>query len=134
MGQFILVLLGLYAIGCMFYGISTGVQIIQRGFSWLAKSAHNDTHNGAPDKTPSVPPLPQHTSKTAAAPTEPQAAAQPTAQANTTAADASPMQHVIEELREIFALYQQEALTREEFDAMKQRLLSSIKTAAPQNH
>lgn len=41
--QFIFFLLGLFAIGCVLYGISAGVQIIQRGFSWLASSTDNST-------------------------------------------------------------------------------------------
>jgi hypothetical protein len=45
-----------------------------------------------------------------------------------------PIQSSIAELRDIFALYQQGALTQEEFEAMKQRLLNSINTAAPQKH
>ena len=35
MGQFILFLLGLFAIGCVLYGISAGVQVIQHGISRL---------------------------------------------------------------------------------------------------
>lgn len=41
--QLILFLLGLFAIGCVLYGISAGVQIIQRGFSRLASSTDNPT-------------------------------------------------------------------------------------------
>ena len=42
------------------------------------------------------------------------------------------MQRSIGELRDIFALYQQGALTQEEFEGMKQCLLTGIKAAATQ--
>ena len=127
MGQFILFLLGLFAIGCVLYGISAGVQIIQRGFAYLAEGARD----GASDKRPLATPHSPDTAKPADAP-----AAQPEAfrPASTPPAEASPMQRSIDELRDIFALYQQGALTQAEFESMKQYLLACIKTAAPQVH
>ena len=46
----------------------------------------------------------------------------------------SPLQHSIEVLRELFTLYQQGALTQEEFDGMKQCLLVGTKTTARQRY
>lgn len=109
MGQFILFLLGLFAIGCVFYGISAGVQMIQRGFSYVVESAIDD----ASDKRPLVDSLPPGMNST------------PTAKA-------SSMQHGIDELRTLFALYQQGALTQAEFEGMKRSLLVASKNIAPQ--
>lgn len=130
MGQFILFVLGLFAIGCVLYGISAGVQIIQRGFAYLAESARD----GASDKRPLVTSLPPDASKPADMPAAQREAVQPEARANTTPAEASPMQRSIGELRDIFALYQQGALTEAEFENMKQCLLACIKKAAPRGH
>ena len=132
MGQFILFLLGLFAIGCVLYGISSGVQMIQRGFAYLAESAREES----PPKKPRVTPLPPATGKAADAPatrkeTDARAGTQAHAPAQT---QASPMQRSIGELRDIFALYQQGALTQAEFESMKQYLLTCIKMAAPQGH
>ncbi len=130
MGQLILFLLSLFAIGCVLYGISAGVQIIQRGFAWLAESARDD----ASDKKPLITPLPPSTAKAANAPASQREAARPEVKAGSQPAEASPMQRGIDELRGIFALYQQGALNQEEFESMKQDLLIRIKTAAPQSH
>lgn len=126
MGQFILSLLGLFAIGCVLYGISAGVQAIQRGFAYLAESARDD----ASDKRPLVTPLPPDTGKTACRPAARREHARP--ETSTPPAEASPMQHGIEELRALFALYQQGALTQAEFDGMKGSLLATLKSVAPQ--
>ena len=104
--KIILFLLALFAIGCVLYGISAGEQAIGRGLSQLADAASDDDTPTAPRHQP--------------------------AQVSTTGA--VPIQSSIAELRDIFALYQQGALTQEEFEAMKQRLLNSINTAAPQKH
>ena len=130
MGKLILFLLALFAIGCVLYGISAGVQIIQRGFSWLAESARDD----ASDNSPLVTPLPTSTVKIADAPAAPQEDSKPESPTNIQLAKASPIQRSIDELRDIFALYQQGALTQAEFENMKQYLLACIKTAAPQGH
>ena len=120
MGHFILFLLGLFAIGCVLYGISAGVQIIQRGFSYLAASARG----GALDKRPLVSPLPPSTEETTDAPVAQREASQP--KGGTPPAEASPTQRSIDELRGIFALYQQGALTPVEFEGIKQALLTAI--------
>ncbi len=126
MGQFILFLLGLFAIGCVLYGISAGVQMIQRGFAYLAPSTRHRT----PRKTPPMDPLPASTRSSADEPTTPQKANQP--ESRIPSAGASPMQRGLDELRTLFALYQQGALTREEFDEMKRSLLSTVHDVAPQ--
>ena len=130
MGQFILFLLGLFAIGCVLYGISAGVQIIQRGFAYLTK----DTHDGTSNKRSLVTSLPTSKREAVDVTAAQSEAARPAAQAMSSPADTSPMQRNIDELREIFALYQQGALTQAEFEIIKQYLLTYIKTAAPQGH
>ncbi len=130
MGQFILFLLGLFTIGCVLYGISAGVQIIQRGFAYVADSAHM----GASDKKPLATPLPPSTAKPADAPTALRDTHYSDAKANTPPIEASPMQRSIDELRDIFALYQQGALTQAEFESVKRCLLEGIKTGALQGH
>lgn len=130
MGQFILFLLGLFAIGCVLYGISAGVQIIQRGFSYLAESARD----GASDKKPLITSVAPDASKPADMPAAQRDAVQPETKASTPPAKVSPMQRSIVELREIFALFQQGALTEAEFENMKQCLLSCIKTTGPGGH
>ncbi len=97
--KIILFLLALFAIGCVLYGISAGVQAIGRGLSQLADAASDDETPTAPRRQP----------------------------AQASATGAAPLQSSIAELREIFALYQQGALTQEEFERMKQCLLSQIK-------
>lgn len=129
MGQFILFLLSLFAIGCVLYGISAGVQIIQRGFSWLAESARDD----ASDKRPVITPLPPSTVNIADALAARQEDSKPEPTVNTPLTEGSAMQHSIDELRNLFALYQHGALTQEEFEGMKRCLLSNIKAASPQS-
>lgn len=130
MGKFILLLLSLFAIGCVLYGISAGVQIIQRGFSWLAESARD----GTSDRRPLITPLPPGTGEDTDSPAAQRERTRPETEASTPPAKSSPMQRSIDELQDIFALYQQGALTQVEFQSMKQCLLSSIKMAAPQGH
>ena len=103
--KIILFLLALFAIGCVLYGISAGVQAIGRGLSQLADAASDDDTPTAPRHQP--------------------------AQVSTTGA--VPIQSSIAELRDIFALYQQGALTQEEFEHMKQCLLSQIKAGTQEN-
>ena len=124
--QLIFLLLALFAIGCVLYGISAGVQIIVRGFSRLSEGARNN----APPTEPSPVSLPSATAKTADEP----APGLREQKAWTSALGASPIQRSIDELREIFALYQQGALTQAEFESMKQYLLTGIKTGTPQDH
>ena len=99
--QFILFLLGIFAIGCVLYGISAGVQIIQRGFSRLANATHASETN-APKQRLQTPPPPSE---------------QPTP---------SPAQRCLDELNELHRLYQNGALTRDEFEQFKRHLLSPI--------
>lgn len=127
MGQFILFLLALFAIGCVLYGISAGVQIIQRGFAWLAEAAHDD----ASDKKPLITPLPPSTAKAANAPASQREAIRPEAKEGGQPSEASPMQRGIDELRALFALYQQGALTQAEFEGIKRSLLTNIHSVAP---
>ena len=62
--QLMLFLLGLFAIGCVLYGLSAGVRIIQRGFAHLADSARDSS----PTKKPLITPLPPATAKAADGP------------------------------------------------------------------
>lgn len=130
MGQFILFLLGLFSIGCVLYGISAGVQVIQRGFACLTK----DTHDGTSNKRPLVTPLPPITAKTGDAPAAQQESTRPGEKASSPPAEASPIQRSIGELRGIFALYQQGGLTEAEFESLKHCLLDRLKTAEFKDH
>lgn len=107
--QFILLVVGLFAIACVLYGIAAGVGAIQRSLAWLVKS----------EKAPCKPPL--------ATPDAAEPAKGPHIAANRT--HPSPIQRNIEELRELFQLYQQGALSKEEYEGMKQYLLSGITQA-----
>lgn len=104
--QFIIFLLGLFAIGCVLYGISAGVQIIQRGFSALASSGGNS--NGAkesqrPPKTPSA------------------------IGTNALADTGTPFpRRCVQELQALFSLYQSGALTQQEFEQCKWHVLQSM--------
>lgn len=106
--QFILFLLGIFAIGCVLYGISAGVQIIQRGFTRLANTAHAPEAN-APKQRLQTPPPPSEQPKP------------------------SPAQRCLDELNELHRLYQNGALTREEFEQFKQHLLSPIAPPTTRN-
>lgn len=110
--QIIIFLLGLFLIGCLLYGIASGVQTIQRGFSRL-------TNSKIDDKAPTVKAVSVTLPITA-----PDNAKEPVP-------DVSLAQHYIGELRELFALFQQGALTQEEFQSMKRHLLAS--TQSPPN-
>ena len=124
--QIIFLLLALFAIGCVLYGISAGVQIIVRGFARLTEGARNN----APPTEPSPVSLPSATAKTA---NEPAAPGPQDQKPWTSAPGASPIQRSIDELRDIFALYQQGALTQDEFESMKRCLLSNIKADVQEN-
>lgn len=105
--QFIFFLLSLFAIGCVLYGISAGVQVVQRGASWLTGCG--------PDRC--------------ATPTTPQAMKQKMALAdevNESPTKTAPVSSDLDDLRELFALYRQGALTKEEYEQVKQYLLSAI--------
>lgn len=124
--QIILFLLALFAIGCVLYGISAGVQTIARGFTRLTEGVRNS----APPEEASPISLPTATAKTANDSAPEKQNQKPWGNEG----GASPIQRSIDELREIFALYQQGALTQAEFESMKQYLLTGIKTGAPQDH
>lgn len=108
--QIIMFLLGLFLIGCVLYGIASGVQIIQSGFLRLTKSRNADNVPTAKSTSVTLP---------IAEPDNPR--------------EPSPeilaLQDNIAELRELFALFQQGALTQEEFKNMKQRLLAAAQSA-----
>lgn len=110
--QVILFLMGLFAIGCILYGIAAGVQVFQNGFTRLAVSvrSRNSTHSekGALSKQP----VNEHNR---------------TGQETfTTESAGSATSRSLEELRLLFSLYQQGALSKEEFDVMKRSLLASV--------
>lgn len=121
--QLIFFLLGLFAIGCVLYGISAGVQIIVRGFARLANGMRNNAPKPAPFPPPPV---------TACAANKP-APTRRDEKTWTSAPSSSPIHRSIDELREIFALYQHGALTQDEFERMKRFLLSNIQTDTPQS-
>lgn len=125
--QIVFVLLALFAIGCVLYGISAGVQIIVRGFSRLAAGTRRT--NAQAEQAPV--PLPPASRKATAEPihASPQQCMPATPQEQRPqpqTPEPSPIQYSINELRAIFALYQRGALTREEFEVIKQRLLFTI--------
>ena len=112
--QAILFLLGLFAIGCVLYGISAGVQLIRRGVSGLLQGArHVSTHGrSAPAGDAAARISPPVASRNQAPGAQPPAS--------------SPVQHGIGELRALFALYQQEALIAAEFEGLKRAVLASM--------
>lgn len=110
--QIIIILLCLFVIGCVLYGIASGVQIIQRCFSLLANSRNDDKASTA--KSASV----------ILTTAEPDNAKKPDP-------EVSLLHQSIRELRELFALFQLGALTQEEFQSIKRRLLAA--TQSPPN-
>lgn len=118
--QLILFLLDLLIIGCVLYGIAVGAYIIQRRLSPLAGHERDD-------ETP---------------PSDPAAARPQTASAKERISEPQPsaprqalLSHrTIIELRELFALYRQGALTQEKFKGIKQCLLAIIYGTTPSNH
>ena len=109
--QFIFLLLCLFAIGCVLYGLSVGVQTIARGLSRLAGSSGL-----------------QAASRPCAAPAAVAAAApaSPAAAAPRPIPNPQPIPRCADELQALFGLYQRGALTRQEFDAFKRQLLSAL--------
>ena len=107
--QLILFLLGLFAIGCVLYGISAGVQIVHRGFSALFSGGSNSSSDD--QEAPQAPPRP------------PAAAAL----GNKALPDAATLpQRCISELQALFNLYQSGALTQQEFEQCKWHVLHSM--------
>lgn len=105
--QFIFLLLLVFTIGCVLYGISAGVQAIRRSAAWFTGERYG---NGDPtDNSTSV--------------------SQTNTQLNKAQASNSlDSQSGIDELKTLFDLYQQGALTTEEFKDMKQHLLRSLRS------
>lgn len=123
--QAILFLLGLFAIGCVLFGISAGVQLIRHGVSGLWTGARAARH-----------PRPSTPMGGAAAPASPSAVPAPVAQSDRAPIPPSspplapsPVQHGIAELRALFALYQQGALTLAEFQGLKCAVLAGMAEA-----
>ena len=102
--RMIMFLLGLFAIVCVLYGISAGVQTIQRGLTRLLNNGRND------EATEALPaPVTLETTE------------------SVNAKEAAPScQGYIGELRELYELHKQGALTKEEFQDWKRHLLSAM--------
>ena len=103
MAQLFLLSLLAFAIICTMYGISAGVQRIQHGCARLLGGFK--------------PAAPMHTVARSAP-----------AQQGCPAADAqpSPAQRCLEDLKNLYGLHQTGALSQEEFERLKQYLLSTI--------
>lgn len=104
--QLIFLLLCLFAIACVFYGISAGVQIIQRCATWLTGS------DRAPSANASRAEQAQQTTSSISAP--------------------SRTQRCLQELQGLYRLYQDGALSQHEFEQLKQYLLSTIAPSVAQ--
>ena len=111
--QFIFFLLSLFAIGCVLYGISAGVQSIQRGFSWMARGGWDD---GAPGAQTGQSGTSNETGVPAHLVLMPKAMEQ--------VPKGFPVLQGIGELRELFALYRQGALTKDEYEQLKRKLMA----------
>ena len=105
--QFIFLLIVLFAICCALYGIAEGVQMVRRGLAWLSGSGAG--RNVAP-MTP--------------VPNAQMTGFPPALKSSSLRTD--PVRGNVNELRELFALYRQGALTQEEFEKFKKQLLSTI--------
>lgn len=105
--QFILLLLLVFTIGCVLYGISAGVQAIRRSTAWFTEPKYGSGESI--DKTALAPQVNPQSNK-AHAP------------------NLLDSQHSIDDLKTFFDLYQQGALTTEEFKEMKQHLLRSLRS------
>ena len=114
--QIIIFLLVLFLIGCMLYGIASGVQSIQLGILRLTNSRNDDKIQKRKSASITLPIV------------EP-------GNPNEQCPEASALQQNIAELRELSALFQQGALTQDEFQGLKQRLLAAAhqKTQYPLN-
>ena len=103
--QFILFLLLLFTIGCVLYGISAGVQGIQRGAARLAQ--YSDTKNKNTQKEPN------------------HEAREEKKKLNST-------QRCLSILEELHELHQQGGLSQEDFNNLQKHLISSFSSAT--NH
>jgi hypothetical protein len=105
--QFVLSLLGLFAVGCVLYGLSAGVQAIARGFGALASDGGSSgTKKPQRSSVPQAAATAAPTGKTPDAPTLPQ--------------------RCINELQALFDLYRSGALTQKEFEQCKWHVLHSL--------
>lgn len=94
--KLVFLLIFLFVLACVFYGIYAGVSAIGRGAARMSGHQHRCT-------APNTPPLPT----------------------NTAIPPARPRDYVAE-LLTLFALHQSGALTVDEFERLKQRLLAEI--------
>lgn len=108
--KIIIFLLGLFAIGCVLYGISAGVQAIQRGLSWITSGSGDHDIRTMP---------------------QPHGSASLNVDAPGTKfpnAETSLLQQGIRDLRELLAMHQQGTLTREEFEQLKRHIITAIQS------
>lgn len=96
--QLIFFLLVLFAIGCVMYGVSAGVQTVERGVKRVIQGMRPCTTTDSDLMPPS-----SHNETPSA-------------------------RRGIDELQKAFTLYQTGALTQEEFDGLKSQILARIKT------
>ncbi len=97
--KLVFLLIFLFVLACIFYGIYAGVSAIARGAARRGGHQHRPTDSNAPP----IQPLPAN-------------AAEPPA----------PSRGYVSELQALFALHQSGALTVNEFERLKQRLLVEI--------
>lgn len=105
--QFIILLLLIFTIGCVFYGISVGVQAIRRSAAWFTDPKYGNGQSI--DKTAPAPKINTQRNKVQAP-------------------NSLESQRSIDDLKTLFDLYQQGALTTEEFKDVKQHLLRSLRS------
>ncbi len=101
--KFIFLLIVLFVLVCVFYGIYAGVSAIGRIGARIGDQEQEQ--ESMPYSLPNGADIPPKIS-----------------------------QDYVTELQALFALHQSGALTAQEFEILKQRLLNSLNTATPQNH
>jgi hypothetical protein len=104
--QIIVVLIGLFFVASMFYGFAEGAKIVRRFVVWLFTPTFLRGSRAAKKPVPELPVKLMRRQSTA--------------------------QSHLDELQELHNLYQNGALSREEFEQFKQSLLSSIAGTAVQ--
>lgn len=95
--KLIFLLIFLFVVACVFYGIYAGVSVIGRGAAHMGGHRHRPTDT----KAPQIQSLPANT-----------------------AAPPAPSRDYVAELQALFALHQSGALSLDEFARLKQRLLA----------
>ena len=105
--KFIFLLIVLFVLVCVFYGIYAGVSAIGRIGARIGdqEQEQEQEQESMPYSLPNSADIPPKIS-----------------------------QDYVTELQALFALHQSGALTAQEFESLKQRLLNSLNTATPQNH